>query len=126
MSSGAIKINGIDVREYSSAEWHRIIAYVPQEPRLLHASVADNIRFFREIDLESVQRAASLARIHDDIVHNLLVKSVHGGGDRIGPRNQIRENDPAVFGGSGPFLDPRAGILQRQAGQREIKAACAA
>jgi len=41
---------------------------VPQEPRLLHASVADNIRFFRDIDDEEVQRAARLARIHDDIV----------------------------------------------------------
>jgi ABC-type multidrug transport system fused ATPase/permease subunit len=41
---------------------------VPQEPRLLHASVAENIRFFRDIDDEAVQRAGRLARIHDDVM----------------------------------------------------------
>jgi ATP-binding cassette subfamily B protein len=41
---------------------------VPQEPRLLHASVAENIRFFRDIDEESVERAGRLARIHEDIM----------------------------------------------------------
>ena len=45
-----------------------MVAYVPQEPRLLHATVAENIRFFRELDDESVQRAGRLARIHDDIM----------------------------------------------------------
>jgi ABC-type multidrug transport system fused ATPase/permease subunit len=41
---------------------------VPQEPRLLHASVAENIRYFRDIGDEDVQRAAKLARIHDDVM----------------------------------------------------------
>jgi ABC-type multidrug transport system fused ATPase/permease subunit len=41
---------------------------VPQEPRLLHASVAENIRYFRELDDEAVTRAAQLARIHDEIM----------------------------------------------------------
>ena len=44
------------------------MAYVPQEPRLLHASVADNIRYFREIDDEAVERAGRLARIHEDVM----------------------------------------------------------
>ena len=34
----------------------------------MHASVADNIRFFRELSDEQVERAARLARIHDDIM----------------------------------------------------------
>ena len=46
----------------------RQVAYVPQEPRLLHASVAENIRFFRDLDDEAVERAGRLARIHDDIM----------------------------------------------------------
>ncbi len=65
---GRYLLNGVPADRIAREDWHRQIAYVPQEPRLLHASVADNIRFFREIDLESVQRAASLARIHDDIL----------------------------------------------------------
>ena len=64
---GRYLLNGIDVREFSRSDWHRRVAYVPQEPRLLHASVADNIRFFRDIDDEAVRRAAELARIHEDI-----------------------------------------------------------
>jgi ABC-type multidrug transport system fused ATPase/permease subunit len=65
---GHYLINGVDVREFLREDWHRFVAYVPQEPRLLHASVADNIRFFREVDDEAVERAARLARIHDDVM----------------------------------------------------------
>jgi ATP-binding cassette subfamily B protein len=65
---GRYLINGVAVEDFSSDDWHRQVSYVPQEPRLLHASVADNIRFFRDIDDEQVERAARLARIHDDIM----------------------------------------------------------
>jgi ATP-binding cassette, subfamily B, bacterial len=65
---GRYLVNGLSAAEYSRQDWHGQVAYVPQEPRLLHASVAENIRFFRDIDDASVERAALLARIHDDIV----------------------------------------------------------
>ena len=65
---GQYLVNGVSAQEIAQQDWHRKVAYVPQEPRLLHASVAENIRFFRELDDEQVQRAARLARIHDDIV----------------------------------------------------------
>ena len=41
---------------------------MPQEPRLLHASVAENIRFERELDAATVEHAARLAHIHDEIL----------------------------------------------------------
>ena len=65
--AGRYLANGTEAREFAPEDWHRLVAYVPQEPRLLHASVADNIRFFRDVDDEAVERAARLARIHDDI-----------------------------------------------------------
>jgi ABC-type multidrug transport system fused ATPase/permease subunit len=65
---GRYLLNGVPAQDYSGADWHTQVSYVPQEPRLLHASVADNIRFFRDIDDEAVERAARLARIHDDIM----------------------------------------------------------
>jgi ATP-binding cassette subfamily B protein len=65
---GVYLINSVPAGEFKHADWHRQVSYVPQEPRLLHASVTDNIRFFREIDDASVERAARLARIHDDII----------------------------------------------------------
>jgi ATP-binding cassette subfamily B protein len=66
--SGRYLINGVSAEEFASGEWNRRVAYVPQEPRLLHASVADNIRYFRDIDDEGVERAGRLARIHDDVM----------------------------------------------------------
>lgn len=67
-SEGRYLVNGDPVQEFMRTDWHRLVAYVPQEPRVLHASVIDNIRFYRDIDDESVERAARLARIHDEIV----------------------------------------------------------
>jgi ABC-type multidrug transport system fused ATPase/permease subunit len=66
--SGRYLVNGESVEQFSRADWHKLVAYVPQEPRLLHASVAENIRFFRDVDDEAVERAARLARIHEEIV----------------------------------------------------------
>jgi ATP-binding cassette, subfamily B, bacterial len=78
---GLYLVNGEDVRSFAREDWHRLVAYVPQEPRLLHASVAANIRFFRDLDDETVERAARLARIHDDIV-----SWSHGYKTIVGPR----------------------------------------
>jgi ABC-type multidrug transport system fused ATPase/permease subunit len=66
--TGRYLVNRLSADEFAQEDWYRQVSYVPQEPRLLHASVADNIRFFREIDDESVERAAKLARIHDDVI----------------------------------------------------------
>jgi len=66
--SGQYAVNGVPAEQYSLDEWHAKVAYVPQEPKLIHASVADNIRYFRDISDAEVERAARLARIHDDVV----------------------------------------------------------
>jgi ATP-binding cassette subfamily B protein len=65
---GRYLINDRPADSFERSDWYKQVSYVPQEPRLLHATVADNIRFYREIDDAQVQRAARLARIHDDIV----------------------------------------------------------
>jgi ABC-type multidrug transport system fused ATPase/permease subunit len=67
-NSGQYLVNGTPADAFVRADWHRQVAYVPQEPRLLHASVAENIRFSRDIDGEAVRRAARLARIHEEII----------------------------------------------------------
>jgi ATP-binding cassette, subfamily B, bacterial len=65
---GRYLVNGWKADLIGVEDWHRLVAYVPQEPRLLHATVAENIRYFREIELVEVERAAKLARIHDDVM----------------------------------------------------------
>jgi ABC-type multidrug transport system fused ATPase/permease subunit len=68
-TEGRLTLGGIPVEDVAFAEWRRHVAYVPQEPRVLDATVADNIRFMRDgITDEQVERAARMAHIHDDIV----------------------------------------------------------
>jgi ATP-binding cassette subfamily B protein len=67
-SEGRYLVNGVSAEQFSQDDWHKRVAYVPQEPRLLHASVADNIRYFRDLDDGAVERAGRLARIHEDIM----------------------------------------------------------
>jgi ABC-type multidrug transport system fused ATPase/permease subunit len=66
--AGHYLVNGLPADVFARDDWHRQVSYVPQEPRLLHASVAENIRFYRDLDDDAVERAGRLARIHDDIV----------------------------------------------------------
>jgi ATP-binding cassette subfamily B protein len=79
--SGRYLVNGLPAEQFARSDWHDRVAYVPQEPRLLHATVADNIRFFRDIPEDMVERAARLAGIHDDIV-----AWPHGYATIVGPR----------------------------------------
>ncbi len=67
-SAGSYLVNAEPAAELRRSDWTSRVAYVPQTPQLIYASVADNIRFFRELDDEAVERSARLARIHDDIV----------------------------------------------------------
>jgi ATP-binding cassette, subfamily B, bacterial len=67
-TSGAIRVDGVDLRDVAADDWARLVAFVPQDARLLHATVAENIAFFRDVDPEELERAARLAHIHDDIV----------------------------------------------------------
>jgi ABC-type multidrug transport system fused ATPase/permease subunit len=67
-TGGRLLLDEAPVDELSLEEWHRQVAYVPQEPRLVQATVAENIRFSRDIDDEEIERAARLAHIHDHIV----------------------------------------------------------
>ncbi len=65
---GRYLINGVPAEQFARSEWTRRVAYVSQEPRLVHASVAENIGYFRDLSREEVERAARLARIHDEVI----------------------------------------------------------
>ena len=67
-SVGAVMIDGTDYREFSDDAWARLVALVPQEPTLLEASIADNIRYYRDIPLDEIERAASDANVLDEIM----------------------------------------------------------
>jgi ABC-type multidrug transport system fused ATPase/permease subunit len=66
--SGSYLVNGLPAERFLRSDWHGRVVYVPQEPRLLHATVAENVRFDRELDQPAIERAARLAHIHDEIM----------------------------------------------------------
>lgn len=66
--TGAVLVNGRPASSFSREDWQARVAYVPQDAKVLHGTIAENIRFFRKIDDAAVERAARLAHVHDDIV----------------------------------------------------------
>ncbi|MDN5933609.1 MAG: thiol reductant ABC exporter subunit CydD, partial [Pseudonocardia sp.] len=61
-SAGRITVDGRDLRELPPEQWRRLIAWVPQDPHLFDAPVADNIRLGAPDASEAaVRRAARLA-----------------------------------------------------------------
>ena len=66
--TGRYLVDSMDADQVSLEEWTGRVALLTQEPKLLHGTVADNIRFFRDIDQDGVVSAARRAHIHEDIV----------------------------------------------------------
>jgi ABC-type multidrug transport system fused ATPase/permease subunit len=67
-SSGAVLIDGIDVRTVTQSSLHRQIGLVPQDSFLFSGTIADNIRFGDpQASDEMVEQAARLANAHEFI-----------------------------------------------------------
>ena len=65
---GTYRVNGADAASLDLAEHTRRMAFVPQKPRLLTATAAENIRFLRpDITDEAVRQAARTAHIAEEI-----------------------------------------------------------
>jgi ATP-binding cassette subfamily B protein len=69
VTSGAVTIDGIDVRDLSFDTLSAAVGVVAQETYLFHASVADNLRFARPSATdEEIVAAAKVAHIHDHLM----------------------------------------------------------
>ena len=67
-TSGRILVNETPASDYTLASWYRHVSLVPQDPRLLHATVSENIAFLdATISQEMVVEAARAANVHDVI-----------------------------------------------------------
>ncbi len=65
---GTVLLGGVDVREIPLGELRAAIGFVPQDPFLFSATIAENIAFGRpDAEREEIERAAELAGIHDEI-----------------------------------------------------------
>lgn len=68
VTAGAVRINGVDLRDLPGTDLYRWVGFVLQDVRLLRTTVLDNIRLARpDADLDEVVRVARAARIHDRI-----------------------------------------------------------
>ncbi|MDE1919269.1 MAG: ABC transporter ATP-binding protein [Patescibacteria group bacterium] len=82
LESGAVTIDGQDIRTVSQQSLRDAIAYVPQEPLLFHRSLFDNIAYARpHASEEEVRRAAKLARADE-----FIEKLPHGYQTLVGER----------------------------------------
>src|SRR5574337_747726 len=61
---GVLRIDGRPIEEYADEGFHDRIAFVPQEPFLLAASVRDNIAMGRALSTADVEAAARAAHAH--------------------------------------------------------------
>jgi ATP-binding cassette subfamily B protein len=63
---GAVRIDGVDVRELSSDSLADTVGVVSQETYLFHASVRENLRFARpDATDEEIEEAARAAQVHE-------------------------------------------------------------
>jgi ABC-type multidrug transport system fused ATPase/permease subunit len=66
VKSGAIRLDGIDIRRLNSRELRRRIGIVPQEPIVFRGTIADNIRYGNPEATEAqVEAASKAALVHD-------------------------------------------------------------
>ncbi len=67
-ASGAIKIDGVDIRELRQRDLARMIGVVTQETFLLHTSVRENLRYGKpDAGEDELIAAAQAAQIHDTV-----------------------------------------------------------
>ena len=68
VAQGAVRIDGIDVRDVRQRSLRSQMGLVPQDPFLFPGTIADNIAFGRpDAPREAIEEAAALARIDDFI-----------------------------------------------------------
>ena len=67
---GSVKIDGVDLRDYSADSLHRMIGVVTQDPVLFNDTIAANIAYGKpEATREEIEAAAKLANAHEFIVN---------------------------------------------------------
>jgi ATP-binding cassette subfamily B protein len=68
VTTGAVRVDGHDVRQLTQASLRQAIGVVSQDPHLFHESVAENLRYAKpDASLADLEAAARAARIHDVI-----------------------------------------------------------
>ena len=68
VTGGAVRVDGVDVREMSQRELRDRLGYVPQKGVLFSGTIASNISYGKEdLNKEEIERAAKIAQAEDFI-----------------------------------------------------------
>ena len=68
VTSGAVRVDGIDVRDLTGDTLHDAIGVVTQDPHLFHESIEDNLRYAKPTAThDEIVAACEAARIHSTI-----------------------------------------------------------
>lgn len=80
-TTGRYLVNGRDAEEYSTESWTRLVSHLPQQPHLLHGSLADNVTFYDDsISRSRVEASLQAVGLHE------LIETLPGGLDaQLGP-----------------------------------------
>ncbi len=91
--SGAVRIDGFDIRQLEANSLRRQIAYVPKTPTLYSGSILENLKLVRpDATDEQIQRVLALSDAQDTI--NRLPKGLE---TQIGTKGQVEVNSSLAF-----------------------------
>lgn len=133
VSSGAIRVNGVDIREASQAEVRSKIGFVPQKALLFTGTIADNIRFGKQdASQDEIEHAAQIAQADDFIqkMNDGYNAEIEQGGSNISggqkqrlsiARALVRKPDIYIFDDSFSALDFKTDAKLRKALKEETK-----
>ncbi|MDN7246215.1 ABC transporter ATP-binding protein [Planococcus shenhongbingii] len=133
ISSGAIRVNGVDIRDASQDEVRSKLGFVPQKSILFTGTIADNIRFGKEEATQAeLEHAASIAQA-TEFISNLKegydTEIEQGGSNLSGGQKQrlaiaralVRKPDIYIFDDSFSALDFKTDAKLRRALKGETK-----
>lgn len=133
VTSGTIRLNGIDIRHASQEEIRSKIGYVPQKAVLFTGTIADNIRFGKQdAEQAEIERAAQIAQAEDFInkMKDGYQSEIEQGGSNISggqkqrlaiARALVRKPDIYIFDDSFSALDYKTDAKLRAALKEETK-----
>ena len=84
VSEGAVRVDGIDVRELAVADYRRHVGLVLQEPFLFFGTIAENIAYGRP----GASRAEIVAAARAANAHEFIMRLPHGYDSLVGERGQ--------------------------------------
>jgi len=135
VTSGTIRVNGVDIRESSQEEVRSKIGFVPQKALLFSGTIAENIRFGKQDATQAeIEHAARIAQAEDFVSrmndgYDAVISQ--GGSNLSGGQKQrlsiaralIRKPDIYIFDDSFSALDYKTDANLRAALKNETEQA---